>query len=82
MTAPAIPSPIWFVITDYGPRFGVGSPDFLTDKEAAASRWSCESGQGFPSRVIEVRLDDGTSRDCTDECEAMARTWLDVRAAE
>lgn len=82
MTAPAIPSPIWFVVTDYGPRHGVGSGDFMTDKEAAASEWADSIGQGFCSRVLEVRLDDGTARDCTDECEAVARTWLDVRAAE
>ncbi len=82
MTAPAIPSPIWFVVTDYGPRYGVGSADFLTDKEDAASRWADETAQGNASRVLEVRLDAGTSRDCTAECEAIARTWLDVRAAE
>lgn len=82
MNAPAIPSPIWFVVTDYGPRYGVGSADFLTDKEAAASRWADETGQGFPSRVLQVNLWAGDVRDCTDECEAIARTWLDVRAAE
>jgi hypothetical protein len=75
MTAPAIPSPIWIVVSDYGPRIGVGSADFLTDKKGAASRWADETAQGNASRVIEVNLSAGTSRDCTDECEDIAAPW-------
>ena len=82
MTAPHIPAAIWFVVADYGPKVGIGSGDFFSDKELAASAYEENMYDGFPCRVLEVCLDAGTSRDCTDECELLALPWRDVRAAE
>ena len=75
MTAPHIPDTIWIVVTDLGPH-GIASADFVSSLVDAADKYQ-DSGPDM-SRVIEVCLAEGTSRDVTDECEVIASGWREA----
>lgn len=83
MTAPAIPSPIWLVVTDFGPRIGTGSGDYLISLSEAVTEYIERlDKEGLQSRVIEIDLTAGTSRDCTADFAAIAalrvRHWAEA----